>query len=130
MPEMFDISNWNVQQWYNTGGTRTKKYLQSPDGKYFYFKRSYIKPNREYIYEFWSEVVAYQLGLIIGFDVLKYDIAYDNEGMGCIAENMINADNEELVEGIQYIKALNQRSFKSLKNRRTLCLQYFRNVSI
>jgi hypothetical protein len=119
MPEIFDISNWNVQQWYNTGGTRTKKYLQSPDGKYFYFKRSYIKPNREYIYEFWSEVVAYQLGLIIGFDVLKYDIAYDNEGMGCIAENMINADNEELVEGIQYIKALNQNFDPSIKEHKT-----------
>jgi hypothetical protein len=119
MPQLFDITNWNQQLWYNTGGTRAKKYLQSPDEKYYYFKRSYVKPNRDYTYEFWSEVIAHQLGLMIGINVLQYDIAFDAESMGCIAENMIDTESEELIEGIQYIKALNPNFDPSIKEHKT-----------
>ena len=69
MPELFIIDeNWNEQFWFSTGGTRAKKYLLSPDGKYYYFKRSQykeptnFKPGKDFKYEFWSEVIAYELG--------------------------------------------------------------------
>lgn len=38
--KFFDIQSWNEQQWFNTGGTRDKKYVQSPEGEFYYFKTS------------------------------------------------------------------------------------------
>ncbi len=80
MPELFIITGeWNEQTWMNTGGTRAKKYLQAPGGKFYYFKRSNIKtlpvprPGKDFKYEFWSEV-------LLGFNVLRYDIAIDQPG--------------------------------------------------
>lgn len=69
MPVLFIITEeWQEQYWFSTGGTRAKKYLQRPDGKFCYFKRSQFKPatatrpGKNYKYEFWSEVIAYELG--------------------------------------------------------------------
>lgn len=105
MPELFDITKWNPQLWYNTGGTRSKKYVQNPDnGKYYYFKRSYKTDGRDYFFEFWSEIVATNIGTMLGFDVLKYDLAIDNLEMGCISESMITQD-ETLTEGGKYLRA-------------------------
>ncbi len=106
MPELFIITDeWNEQSWMNTGGTRAKKYLQAPDGKFYYFKRSQIKPGKDYRYEFWSEVIAFELGTMLGFNLLRYDIAIDGEIMGCISESMINSEQEELIEGVKYLQA-------------------------
>lgn len=112
MPELFIIDeNWSEQFWYSTGGTRAKKYLLGPDGKYYYFKRSQYKdatlskPGKDFKYEFWSEVIAYELGNQIGFNVLRYDIAIDGDIMGCISESMINNESQELVEGVKYIQS-------------------------
>lgn len=62
MAALYDISTWNSQPWYNTGGTRAKKYVQSRDGKYYFFKRSQLKPGKDYKFEFWSEIIACQVG--------------------------------------------------------------------
>ena len=112
MPELFIIDeNWNEQFWFSTGGTRAKKYLLSPDGKYYYFKRSQykeptnFKPGKDFKYEFWSEVIAYELGKQLGFNVLRYDIAIDGNIMGCISESMIDNESQELVEGVKYIQS-------------------------
>ncbi len=47
----------------NTGGTRAKKYLQAPGGKFYYFKRSNIKtlpvPGRAKILNMNSGVKSY-----------------------------------------------------------------------
>jgi len=112
LPELFIIDeNWNEQLWFSTGGTRAKKYLLSPDGKYYYFKRSQYKeptnfrPGKDFKYEFWSEIIAYELGKQLGFNVLRYDIAIDGNIMGCISESMIDNESQELVEGIKYIQS-------------------------
>jgi len=112
LPQLFTITDeWNEQPWFSTGGTRAKKYLQSPDGKFYYFKRSQYKdatdskPGKDFTYEFWSEVIAYEVGSTLGFNVLKYDIALSGELMGCICESMINAEEEELIEGVKYLQA-------------------------
>jgi len=126
MPKLYTISNeWSPQIWFNTGGTRAKKYLQSPDGKFYYFKRSQykeptaVKPGKDFIYEFWSEVIAYEVGTMLGFNVLRYDIAVDGEIMGCICESMVNSDNEELIEGIQYIKSFSPSFDPNIKEHKT-----------
>jgi hypothetical protein len=106
LPQLFTITDeWNEQSWFSTGGTRAKKYLQSPDGKFYYFKRSQLKPGKDYHFEFWSEVVAYELGAMLGFNMLRYDIAIFGDVMGCICESMINSEEEELIEGVKYLQA-------------------------
>lgn len=104
-PILHDVSEWNAQPWYSTGGTRAKKYLQGPDGKYYYFKRSQFKPGKDYRFEFWSEIIASKIGRPLGLNVLNYDIAIDGEVMGCISKSMIDPDKEELIEGIKYLQA-------------------------
>ena len=112
MPDLFIIdSSWQEQSWLSTGGTRAKRYLASPDGKYYYFKRSEYKPAKDgkpekyYKYEFWSEIIAYQVGKELGFNVLKYDVAIDNNVVGCISQDMINLGNEQLIQGVQYLQS-------------------------
>ena len=103
--KFFDIQSWNEQQWFNTGGTRDKKYVQSPEGEFYYFKTSMLKPGKDYKYEFWSEVMASQIGLLYGFDMLPYDVAYDGIKVGCISKSMFKPGHEELIEGGKYLQA-------------------------
>lgn len=98
MAKLFTITEeWNEQSWFSTGGTRAKKYFQAPNGKFYYFKRSQyreataVKPRKDFKYEFWSEIIAYEVGVMLGFNVLRYDAAIDGNIMGCISESMINA---------------------------------------
>ncbi|MES2701750.1 MAG: hypothetical protein V4649_03880 [Bacteroidota bacterium] len=112
MPKLFIIDEtWQKHPWYSTGGTRAKEYLADAEGKYYYFKRSQYKPaaagkpEKNFKYEFWSEIVAYEVGSRLGFDVLPYYLAIDKEGPGCICASMINSDKEELIEGIKYLQA-------------------------
>lgn len=112
MPELFIISDeWSEQPWFNTGGTRAKKYFLGPDGKFYYFKRSQFKeptqfkPGKDFKYEFWNEIIAFEMGELLGFNMLRYDIAIDGNIMGCISESMINSENQELIEGVKYLQA-------------------------
>ena len=117
MPQLYKITEaWNEQPWFSTGGTRAKKYLQSPEGKFYYFKRSQLKSGKDYRFEFWSEIIAYELGVMLGFNILKYDIAIDGEIMGCISESMINSENQELVEGVKYLQAFSPKYDPTLKD--------------
>jgi len=112
VPKLFTITpEWTEQQWFNTGGTRAKKYLLHPDGKFFFFKRSQYKPasdkkpEKDFKYEFWNEIISYEVGSLLGFKMLRYDMAIDGEIMGCISESMVNSENQELIEGIKYLQA-------------------------
>jgi hypothetical protein len=108
MFEPIDVSEWNKKPWYNTGGTRDKVYLESPEGDPFFFKRSLYKRKtkttdaRSYEYEFWNEIIAYHFGSKLGFDILKYDIGRLDGELGCLCKTMISPF-EELVEGIKHI---------------------------
>lgn len=106
MAELYDISKWSQQPWWNTGGTRNKKvYLNPENGKLYYFKESLRKEGKDYKYEFWSEIVASEVGKQLGFDILPYHIAIRRETVGCISESMIDLATEELVEGGKYLQA-------------------------
>ncbi len=106
MAKIFDISEWGEQPWLNTGGTRNKKiYLNPEDNELYYFKQSLKKEKKDYKFEFWSEIIAYEIGEMCGFDVLPYHIAIRGDEVGCISKSMINPDKEELVEGGRYIQA-------------------------
>jgi len=105
MPQLFIIDEWSEQIWWNTGGTRDKKiYLNPNDGKLYYFKQSYQKGLKDYKYEFWSEIIAYEIGTQLGFDVLPYHAAKRGDVLGCISKSMIKPD-EQLTEGGKYLQA-------------------------
>jgi len=126
MPDLITITNeWNEQPWFSTGGTRAKKYIQSPDGNFYYFKRSQYKPatenkpGKDFTYEFWNEIIAFELGTMLGFDVLRYDIAIDGDIMGCISQSMINSEEEELIEGVKYLQAFSPNYDPNKKEHQT-----------
>jgi len=126
LPRLFHITaEWTEQQWFNTGGTRAKKYLLAPDGKFYYFKRSQYKApsetkaGKDFKYEFWNEIIAYEVGTLLGFKILQYDIAIDGEVMGCISKSMISSENQELIEGIKYLQAYSPRFDPANKEHRT-----------
>lgn len=109
----YDAAEWAELEWYNSGGTRAKRVLQSQDGAEWYFKCSEKKPAKEgkpekyYQYEFWSEVIAYQLGNMLGLDMLRYDVAVHKNEIGCISPLMIKRGEEQLLEVGRYMTALN-----------------------
>ena len=102
MNRIIDISNWGALPWYSTGGTREKKYLFNPDDNAtYYFKKSADK----YPFEFWSEIIAFDLGQILKLDVLKYFPAIYEGEIGCVSQSMIDPNKEELIEGGKYLQA-------------------------
>lgn len=106
MAKLIDISKWPEQPWWNTGGTRNKMvYLCPDDGHLYYFKQSFNKGQRNYKYEFWSEVIASEIGQALGFDILSYDVAIRESVVGCLSKSMIDQSKEELIEGGKYLTA-------------------------
>jgi len=106
MAKLYNISEWNEQSWWSTGGTRDKKiYLNPEDGELYYFKQSFKKGQRDYKHEFWSEIIASEIGVLLGFDILPYHIAIREKVVGCISKSMINQASEELIEGGKYLQA-------------------------
>lgn len=57
------------------------------------------KPGRDYTTEYWSEIIAYEIGKYLGFNVLEYSLAEKNGRFGCISENMVDTESEQLIEG-------------------------------
>lgn len=104
MAEYYDISNWDEKPWYQTGGTRSKVIVENPENhKDYYFKTSLKKIQKDYTFEFWSEIIASEVGLLLGFNVLKYDIAYNGKELGCISQSMVTPGVNKLNEGISYL---------------------------
>ena len=104
MAEYFDISDWNEKPWFTTKGSRDKSVVENPqDGKLCYFKTSLIKPGKDYRYEFWSEILASEIGQLLKLNILRYDVAYHKTEMGCISGFMNTEGESELTEGIQYL---------------------------
>ncbi len=119
MVKFIDTSSWQDRPQYNTGGTRDKKVLYNPaNNELYFFKTSLLKPGREYIYEYWSEIIASQIGSTLGFNTLHYDIAKYKDQMGCLSKLMVSEGKNRLTEGISYLTGfdntynpLNKRSY-------------------
>lgn len=97
----YDVSTWLVTSALSSKGTREKLVLIKPDTEDTYFlKFPMVKINKDYTPENWSEVIASELGIALGFNVLKYDLAVYNGKVGCISKNMTTpSKNETLIEG-------------------------------
>lgn len=101
MAQFINISEWNIKQWVQTGGTREKCFVENPEnGRLYFFKESIDK----FPSEFWSEIIASKVGQELGFNMLDYNIGALNLIPGCICESMIEQTSEELEHGINLIK--------------------------
>jgi len=129
MAEFFEISNWEEKPWYQTGGTRSKVIVENPvNHRDYYFKTSLKREQKDYQYEFWSEIIASEIGSVFGFNMLKYDIAYKGDEIGCLSESMITEGKNKLTEGVSYLTGFDsnynpkhkdskkQYSFQLIKN--------------
>jgi hypothetical protein len=111
--KFIDASKWQELSWYNSGGTRAKKVLQDNNGKEYYFKCSEKKPAKDgkpekhYKFEFWNEIIAYQLGKNLGLNMLHYDVAIFGGEIGCISPKMTITDKEQLIEIGRFMTAIN-----------------------
>ncbi|MDI1233107.1 MAG: hypothetical protein PSX81_02365 [bacterium] len=111
--KFIDASNWQELSWFNSGGTRAKKVLQDPVGNRYYFKCSEKKLARNgkaekyYKYEFWNEVIAYQLGKNLGLNILRYDVAVFDGEIGCLSPQMTIIGEEQLLEIGRFMTAIN-----------------------
>ncbi len=108
MPKFYDITEWNEKPWFQTGGTRSKVIVENPStGDDYYFKSSLKKEKIDYKYEFWSEIIASKVGTLLGFDMLRYDIAYNRGEIGCLSKSMVTEGKNKLTEGISYLTGYN-----------------------
>lgn len=104
MADFYDTTTWAERWYYQTGGTRSKVIVENPDNnEEYYFKTSLKRDQKDYKYEFWSEIIASEVGVILGFDMLKYDIAYNRGEIGCISKSMVTMGKNKLTEGISYL---------------------------
>lgn len=131
MAKLYDISDWQEQSWWSTGGTRDKKIYTNPaDGELYYFKQSFKKGQRDYKYEFWSEIIAFEVGELLGFNILPYHIAIKGDVIGCISKSMIEP-NEELIEGGKYLQAFdNTFNPENVKERKRYTFELIQEALI
>ena len=99
--KFYNVSKWPRLPGPSTKGTREKIVLAKPGTEDIYFlKFPMVRADRDYTPEKWSEIIAYKVGNLLGFNVLRYDLAVYNGRVGCISKNMITpSNNESLVEG-------------------------------
>lgn len=96
--KFIDVSKWETAE-FSTKGTRDKGTVVCPtDNCYYFIKFPMKRENRDYSTETWSEIIVYEVGKLLGFNVLEYNFALMNGRAGCISKNMVNLD-ETLVEG-------------------------------
>lgn len=111
--QFIDTNDWQETFWLHSGGTREKRILLDPQDKLWFFKRSERKPAQDgkpgkyYKDEFWSEIIAYQIGNFLRLDVLRYDVALSNGQLGCLSPSMIDVEKEKLVEIGRYMITYN-----------------------
>lgn len=108
-----EITNWQKNVHYSTGGTRSKYIALHPlSNDEYFFKGSKVTPKGEIRYptEFWSEIVSSKIGQLLGYEMLDYNIAYDKnhkQKIGCLSKSMIFHSENKLTEGIQYLTGFN-----------------------
>jgi hypothetical protein len=113
IPSYTDISVWDIITYANTGGSRAKRIAVNPENNQEYFvKGSKVTKSGEIRYpmEFWSEIASSKVGQYFGFNMLDYNIAFQNDWnqkVGCISKSMIDQSKNKLTEGKAYLTGIN-----------------------
>lgn len=115
-----DISDWQKNVHYSTGGTRSKYIALHPQtNEEYFFKGSQenLLGEIKYSNEFWSEIVSSKIGQFFGFPMLDYNIAfnkYHKQKIGCISKSMVFSSRNKLTEGVTYLTGTNSNYIPSL----------------
>lgn len=98
---LIDISQWpSGNQRFVPIGKRIKKVVLHPETfDLYYFK----EPKEKYPWEFWNEIIAYEVGKKLGFNVLKYEPAILDGIGGCLSKSMTEHFTQELIHGQQVL---------------------------
>lgn len=98
---LIDISNWpSGNQRFVPIGKRIKKVVLHPETfELYYFK----EPKEKYPWEFWNEIIAHEVGVKLGFNVLKYEPAILEGIGGCLSKSMTEDFTQELIHGQQVL---------------------------
>jgi len=124
-----DISEWQKNYHYSTGGTRSKYIAVHPENNTdYFFKGSKETPEGDIRYptEFWSEIVSSKIGKFLGFPLLDYNIGYDENNkqkLGCLSKSMITEPSGKLTEGITYLTGANQ-NYNPEKDKKKYTFQF------
>lgn len=99
--ELVDITQWpSGNQRFVPIGKRIKKVVLHPETfDLYYFK----EPKEKYPWEFWNEIIAYEVGIKLGFNVLKYQPAILDGIGGCLSKSMTEDFTQELIHGQQVL---------------------------
>ena len=108
IPSYTNITHWEKREFYNTKGSREKIIVVDKNEELFYFKGSKetIFGEVRYPTEFWSEIASSKIGKFLGFNLLDYNIAYDEndtQKIGCLSKSMIVEGEETLSEAVSYL---------------------------
>lgn len=110
-----DISDWQVMNHLQTGGTREKCWVMNlDDNSLYFFKVSHKKEAIDYRTEFWMEIIASKFGQSLGLNMLDYNIAQLGNLLGCLSKKMCS-DDEELVELMRLLTAYDPTYNPALK---------------
>lgn len=124
--DFINISNWNEKTWESPSkGSRPLKILENPDThEVFFFKQS----AERYPNEFWSEIIASKYGQMLRFEILDYNIALQNQQIGCLSKRMVNLEKgESLYHGVEILKdhlptfILSEKPVFNYQNLEDLC---------
>jgi hypothetical protein len=132
IPTYTDISDWNLQEHLNTGGSRSKKIaINSQTEEEYFFKGSKITKEGEIRYpmEFWSEIVSSKIGQYLGFRMLDYNIGYradQKQQVGCISKSMVIYSENRLTEGKEYLTGYDSK-YNPEKDKKEYTFQFIRN---
>lgn len=130
-----EITNWQKNVHYSTGGTRSKYIALNPENfQEYFFKGSKETPFGEIRYptEFWSEIVASKIGQFLGFEMLDYNIAFDKnhkQQIGCLSKSMILHSENKLTEGISYLTGFNSK-YNPEKDKKNYTFQFIQDALI
>lgn len=124
----YEVTQWGDSSGQGTIGTREKEILINPDSeKVCFLKFSLWKPGRDYKTEYWSEIIASEIGRTLGFKILEYGLAEKSGRFGCISENMVDTESEQLTEGYSILTNYDQSydpNDKSMRHKYTFSFVY------
>lgn len=133
IPTFTDITNWNIIVYQNTTGSRSKKIVVNPETDQEHFfkgSKELITGEIRYPTEFWSEIVSSKIGQYLGFDVLDYNIAYnekDKQKIGCVSKSMVSNSMNKLTEGKFYLMG-NKPTYNPDKDKKDYTFQFIRKT--
>ena len=133
IPVFIDITNWNKIPYSSTGGTRAKNiYVFPEDEKEYFFKGSKKLADGEFKYptEFWSEIAASKIGQMLGFNLLDYDIGFDEndeQQIGCLSKSMVEHTENKLSEGVDFLRGFDS-SYNPKKDETRYTVEFIKKA--